>query len=209
MFIYDKPIETEKDDFLGRKNFFRYLGKALLDWKEKESLVIAIYGEWGSGKSSVINLASENIEKSGHKNKPTIIEFNPWIFSEEDSLGEHFFNEIAKELEIRNDTEKDKKIAKKLKFYASLLSLTPEENLLAGLSSKALLVLGLIGIYSSQIIIWLNIPGNWIHRAMTVLSFFTFSSAFDWEYRSGQETMDVACYCCFVESPRCHLIGEW
>jgi predicted KAP-like P-loop ATPase len=166
MFIYDKPIETEKDDFLGRKNFSQHLGKALLDWKEKESLVIAIYGEWGSGKSSVINLASENIEKSGHKNKPTIIEFNPWIFSEEGSLGEHFFSEIAKELEIRNDTEKDKKIAKKLKFYASLLSLTPAENLFAGLSSKVLLVFGLIGISSSQII-----PSNWIKNALLIGGF--------------------------------------
>lgn len=171
MFIYDKPIETEEDDFLGRKRFSQHLGKALLDWKEKESLVIAIYGEWGSGKSSVINLASENIKKSEHENKPTIIEFNPWIFSEEDSLGEHFFNEIAKELEIRNDTEKDKKIAKKLKFYASLLSLTPEENLLAGLSSKTLLILGLIGISSSQVINWLNIPSNWIQNVLLVGGF--------------------------------------
>nr|NJM04349.1 hypothetical protein [Desulfobacula sp.] len=91
MFIFEKPIETTKDDFLGRKRFSQHLGKALLDWKEKESLVIAIYGEWGSGKSSLINLATENIEKSNYKNKPTIIEFNPWIFSEENSLGGHFF----------------------------------------------------------------------------------------------------------------------
>lgn len=171
MFIYDKPIETEKDDFLYRKRFSQHLGKALLDWKEKESLVIAIYGEWGSGKSSVINLASENIKKSEHENKPTIIEFNPWIFSEENSLGEHFFNEIAKEMEVRNDTEKDKKIAKKLKFYASLLSLTPEENLLAGLASKTLLILGLIGIFSSQVINWLNIPSNWIQNVLLVGGF--------------------------------------
>lgn len=171
MFIYDKPIETEKDDFLGRKRFSQHLGKALLDWKEKESLVIAIFGEWGSGKSSVINLASENIEKSNHENKPTIIEFNPWIFSEEDSLGEHFFNEIAKELEIRKDTEKDKNIAKKLKFYASLLSLTPEKNLLSGLSSKTLLILGLIGISSSQIINWLKIPTHWIQNILLIGGF--------------------------------------
>ena len=169
MFIYDKPIETEKDDFLGRKRFSQHLGKALSDWKEKESLVIAIYGEWGSGKSSVINLANENIEKSDHENKPTIIEFNPWVFSEEDSLGEHFFNEIAKELEIRNDTDNDKKIAKKLKFYASLLSLAPEENLLASLSSKTLLILGLIGISGSQIVHWFNIPSNWVQNGLLVV----------------------------------------
>ena len=168
MFIYDKPIESEKDDFLGRKRFSQHLGNALLDWKENESLVIAIYGEWGSGKSSVINLASENIEQREHENKPTIIEFNPWVFSEESTLGDHFFNEIAKELEIRNDTEKDKTIAKKLKFYASLLSLAPEENYFAGLSSKALLVLGLIGISSSQIIDWLNIPPNWVQNSLLI-----------------------------------------
>jgi predicted KAP-like P-loop ATPase len=171
MFIYDKPIETEKDDFLGRKRFSQHLGKALLDWKENESLVIAIYGEWGSGKSSVINLAVENIKKSDDKNKPTIIEFNPWIFSEEKNLGEHFFNEIAKELAIRNDTEKDKNIAKKLKFYASLLSLSPEKSLLTGLSSKTLIILGLIGISSSQIINWLNIPNNWIKNGLLIGGF--------------------------------------
>ena len=143
MFIYEKPIETEKDDFLGRKRFSQHLGKALLDWKEKESLVIAIYGEWGSGKSSVINLASENIEKSDYKNKPTIIEFNPWIFSEENSLGEHFFNEIAKELEIKNDTDKDKNIAKKLKFYANLLSLSPEKKIVGKFVIKNLTNLGI------------------------------------------------------------------
>ena len=168
MFVYDKPIESEKEDCLGRKRFSQHLGNALLDWKENESLVVAIYGEWGSGKSSVINLASENIEQRNHENKPTIIEFNPWAFSEESNLGEHFFNEIAKELEIKNDTEKDKKIAKKLKFYANLLSLSPREKDYVGLSSKVLLFLGLIGISSSQIINWLNIPLNWVQIGLFI-----------------------------------------
>lgn len=57
-------------------------------------------------------------------------------------------------------------IAKKLKFYASLLSLTPEENLLSGLSSKTLLILGLIGISSSQIISWLKISTGWIQNIL-------------------------------------------
>lgn len=162
MFIYDKPIETEKDDFLSRKRFSQHLGKALLDWKEKESLVIAIYGEWGSGKSSVINLANEYIESTKNNDKPTIIGFNPWGFSEEKNLSTHFFNEIAKELEIKQGTSKDKKIAEKLKLYSKLLSLTPKKETLSILSSKILLGLGLIGISSSQIIQWLEIPANWI-----------------------------------------------
>lgn len=162
MFIHDKPIEKEEDDFLGRARFSQHLGNSLLNWKEKESLIIAIYGEWGSGKSSVINLAREFIGKSDEKDKPTIIEFNPWLFSEQDNLSEHFFNEIAKELEIRKDSQKDKKIAERLKFYASLLSLAPEKKLFSSLFSKTILGLGLLGVSASQIIQWLNIPNNWI-----------------------------------------------
>jgi predicted KAP-like P-loop ATPase len=171
MFIYDKPIETEKDDFLSRKGFSQHLGKSLLNWKEKESLVIAIYGEWGSGKSSVINLANEFIGKTNEENKPTIIEFNPWRFSEQDNLSEHFFSEIAKELEIRQESKEDKKIAEKIRIYASLLSLTPDKVLLGNFFSKTILGLGLLGISASQIIQWLNIPYDWIKYTLFIGGF--------------------------------------
>lgn len=171
MFIYDKPIETEKDDFLSRKGFSQHLGKSLLSWKEKESLVIAVYGEWGSGKSSVINLAIEFIRKTDEKDKPTIIEFNPWRFSEQDNLSEHFFNEIAKELEIRQESKQDIKIAEKLKFYASLLNLTPDKSIFDSLFSKTIIGLGLIGISASQIIQWLNIPSDWIKYTLFIVGF--------------------------------------
>ncbi len=169
MFIYDKPIETEKDDFLSRARFSKHLGKSLLNWKEKESLVIAICGEWGSGKSSVINLAVEYIQKIEKKDKPTIIEFNPWLFSEQDNLSEHFFNEIAKELEIKKDSENDKKIAEKLKFYSNLLNLTPDESLLKSIFSKTILVFGLLGISASQLIQWLNLPYGWIKYTLFII----------------------------------------
>ncbi|MEA3293620.1 MAG: P-loop NTPase fold protein, partial [Euryarchaeota archaeon] len=139
MFIHDKPIEAEKDDFLSRKGFSQHLAKSILNWKEKESLIIAIYGEWGSGKSSAINLADEYIQKVKEKDKPTIIFFNPWLFSEQDNLSEHFFNEIAKELEIKEDTDGDKKIAEKFLLYSSLLSLSPGKNLFNSSSSKIIL----------------------------------------------------------------------
>lgn len=171
MFIHDKPIETEKDDFLSRKGFSQHLGKSLLNWKEKESLVIAINGEWGSGKSSVINLAHEFINRTNEKNKPTIIEFNPWRFSEQDNLSKHFFNEIAKELEIRQESQEDIKIAEKLKFYASLLNLAPDKGIFNSFFSKTILGLGLLGISSSQIIQWLNLPYDWIRYPLFIGGF--------------------------------------
>lgn len=171
MFIHDKPIESEKDDFLSRKGFSQHLAKSILNWEEKESLIIAIYGEWGSGKSSAINLAYEYIQKVEEKDKPTIIKFNPWLFSEQDNLSEHFFNEIAKELEIREDTAGDKKIAEKILVYSSLLSLTPGKKLFNSLPSKIIIGLGLLGISSSQIIDWFNIPNDWIKYTLFIFGF--------------------------------------
>ncbi len=162
MFRFDKPIDSKKDDFLSRESFSSHLGKSLLTWGEKESLVIALYGEWGSGKSSVINLAKEHIEESEQENKPTIIEFNPWFFSDLDNLSQYFFNEIANELEIKNDDKKDQKIAEKLKLYAKLLQIIPEKKVLGDLSSKILFGLGLLSISTSQIIQWTNLSTEWI-----------------------------------------------
>lgn len=158
MFIADRPIKNEEEDFLGRRHFSRHLGESLLKWKESDSLIVALYGKWGSGKSSVITLAKGWIEKKEDSEKPTIIEFNPWLFSEHDNLSEQFFNEIAKELEFRNDSKNDAKIAQKLKLYSSILDLSPHKSVLEKLSSKILIGLGLLGITSGQIIQWLDIP---------------------------------------------------
>ena len=95
MFVNDRPIEKKKDDQLSRSSISINLAKSIIGWRGKDSLVIALYGKWGSGKSSVINLAREEIEQSADQKKPTVIEFNPWLFSGEDKLNEHFFDEIA------------------------------------------------------------------------------------------------------------------
>ena len=60
MFIPDRPIESENEDFLGRKHFSKQLASALTSWQDQGSLTVALYGKWGTGKSSVINLARIN-----------------------------------------------------------------------------------------------------------------------------------------------------
>lgn len=174
MFKFDKPIDSKKEDFLSRKNFSSHLGKSLLTWEENESLVIALYGEWGSGKSSVINLAKEHIDESEQENKPTIVEFNPWFFSDLDNLSQYFFNEIATELEIKNDDKKDKKIAEKLKLYAKLLQIIPEKKVLSDLSSKILFGLGLLSISTSQVIQWSGVSIEWVKYTIFGLGLILF-----------------------------------
>ncbi|MHA6575457.1 P-loop NTPase fold protein [Pseudomonas yamanorum] len=46
---------------LGRSAFAANLAAAIVGWKNQESLVIALTGLWGSGKSSIKNLSIEEL----------------------------------------------------------------------------------------------------------------------------------------------------
>ena len=59
MFKPDQPIQSSKDDILGRSSFAKSLGDAVLSYTEKESIVVGLFGEWGSGKTSIINMMLE------------------------------------------------------------------------------------------------------------------------------------------------------
>lgn len=144
MFICDKPIENQEEDFLCRTNFANHLSQSLSNWDKKDSLVVAIYGEWGSGKSSVINLAKKHI-KSNFSDKIEIIEFNPWNFSENNNLTEKFFDEISKVFEIK-DSDSDKKIAQLFRSYSALLNLVPEEKMLNKIIIELCMIAFLLGI---------------------------------------------------------------
>ncbi len=169
MSVQERPIENEMDDLLNRTDFSRHLGRALLNRDKEESLIVSLNGEWGSGRSSLINLVREYLYTT--KERPTVIEFNPWMFSTQKSLSEHFFEEIAQELKIRRDSAVDKKIADKLLYYSALINLTPEEGVITKLSSKFLLILGLLGISISQAVDWFNISEEWIKYASFAFGF--------------------------------------
>jgi predicted KAP-like P-loop ATPase len=129
----DKAINKSEDDLLNRNSFSEHLAKALLNSKEEkeENLVIALCGKWGSGKSSIINLTKEHIKNNKDvKNKPIIIDFNPWYFSGLNNLIHYFFDEIAEKLGSLKTDKQLRKIAKNLKRYEVILSNKPVIDLI-------------------------------------------------------------------------------
>jgi predicted KAP-like P-loop ATPase len=92
-FQTDQAITHIKQDELGRANFAISIAGQLSQWKNSNSLVIGIYGEWGSGKTSIKNLIVENLNAAVRK--PHIIEFNPWQWASQDQVAEAFFREIG------------------------------------------------------------------------------------------------------------------
>lgn len=89
----DRPIESRKDDILSRKNFSEALAGAVSGWLGRDSLILALYGPWGTGKSSIKNMVVESL----HSNSPKVltVEFNPWQLANRPSLSEAFFDEVG------------------------------------------------------------------------------------------------------------------
>lgn len=133
-FATDRPIENLSDDLLGRSEFSVALAKALSGWHGKDSLVVALHGEWGSGKSSIKNMAMDELTKDNN-DTVDIIEFSPWDWAAQDKITSAFFQEISTTIGLRDNSKEGKKLAKLFKRYGRYLN--TGEMLTSGLS-KAL-----------------------------------------------------------------------
>src|SRR3989442_13176396 len=60
-FSPDLPIASASEDRLNRSSFASALATAIRNWNQGSSLVVALYGDWGSGKSSVKNMVLESL----------------------------------------------------------------------------------------------------------------------------------------------------
>lgn len=95
MSLPDSPIKTKEKDRLNRASMAKHVARLVNDLESKDSFVVGIEGEWGSGKSSFINFVCEEIDPT----KAEIIFFNPWNFSSQDQLIEDFFNALLEAVE--------------------------------------------------------------------------------------------------------------
>ncbi len=92
----DAPITEPGQDWLGFGELARHLAGAFLRNDLSGGLVVGIEGEWGSGKSSLANLALDMLGKSD--NAPSIVRFSPWIVGNRSELLRELFLEFDKVL---------------------------------------------------------------------------------------------------------------
>src|SRR4051812_12350205 len=91
-FSADRPIEKLDDDRLQRRGFALSIARAITTWNGEESLVMALYGGWGDGKSSVKGMAVDAMKKNPAI-CPFIVHFNPWEWAGQKQLAQVFFDE--------------------------------------------------------------------------------------------------------------------
>jgi hypothetical protein len=98
----DPEGKHPNDDKLGRLEFAQRVAKELRGWRNKESLVVSLNGDWGSGKSTLVNFILCYIEeqsKAEGKKTPLVVRFNPWQWSGQELITKAFFSEIGKKFE--------------------------------------------------------------------------------------------------------------
>ena len=62
--LYDEPIQFLEQDLLGRGKFIEDLQKGIESLPFDDSFVFGLYGSWGEGKTSVINLLKNKFKDS-------------------------------------------------------------------------------------------------------------------------------------------------
>lgn len=89
--LEDKPA---KIDLLGRKGLVDIL-KGLIERDTKDHLIIALFGHWGSGKSSVIQMLRDKYDKAANRN---FTEFNAWQAEHSNSMSASIAQQLVNDL---------------------------------------------------------------------------------------------------------------
>ena len=118
MFRADQPINTHKEDLLGRHSFAKALADSMLSYELDDSISVGLFGKWGSGKTSIINMTLDEIKSFPVKKEPFIIKFYPWNFSDQNQLVQQFFKELSLVLCRKDSAGRHIKIGRAIQKYS-------------------------------------------------------------------------------------------
>ena len=115
MMAGDEPINNEDEDLLGWGEYARLIANAVGNPTSEASMVYAINGVWGSGKSSLLNLVEQKILKAQaeaekealtkgikiNARKTVIVHFEPWNCVDQNGIIKSFFDTFESVLSLR------------------------------------------------------------------------------------------------------------
>jgi predicted KAP-like P-loop ATPase len=113
----DQPIHSKREDRFNCAPFAQRVADTTATRSDRSSIVIGLYGPWGRGKSSTLNLVEEAL--NGHSNV-AVVRFNPWLYSSEERQLRGFFDTLAAALG-RSLPTKAEDISNLLRDYGALL----------------------------------------------------------------------------------------
>jgi len=98
----DRPSSNPQDDLFGHAPFAESLANSICRYPGNDGLVLALYGPWGSGKSTVLSYVRHFLEQRPEAEQPAIVAFNPWWFSGQENLARAFLGQMQAVLPAKN-----------------------------------------------------------------------------------------------------------
>lgn len=112
----DKPISTIDEDLFRRASFSKRLAEIVNGNYSSDSVTVGIYGEWGSGKSSIFNMVKNYLDET-----TIVFEFKPWYFgTDNQEIIRNFLIQLSNEFRKNKGYEND--LVKDLLKYSSYLA---------------------------------------------------------------------------------------
>ena len=120
----DRPIKSMEEDLLGRLTFSNNFAKVISEYDGKDCLVIGLFGSWGTGKTSVINMALDRINQINQNGikKLIVMNFSPWNYSDQNNLISLFFKCLKECINQSNNKELKNYVGLALYQYAEALA---------------------------------------------------------------------------------------
>ena len=100
-FSDDRPLTHRDEDRLNRAGFADRIAAVLAALPEGSGIVIGIYGPWGDGKTTVLNLLRANLARN---DAMVVRDFNPWRLADDDSIFRGFFSILAEAIGVSLST---------------------------------------------------------------------------------------------------------
>jgi len=101
-FLTDQALKSAKYDEFGHADYASLLEKLIHE--QPTPFNIGIFGRWGVGKSTIVNLLKERLEDDRKKGKIKILEVKVWKY-DENSLRRKFIVKIAEGLDLEKDLD--------------------------------------------------------------------------------------------------------
>lgn len=115
-YFVDNPISTASEDLLQRSKFVERIVREIDMIDASQGYVLAVMGQWGSGKTSVLNLVKESLQNK----EMIVVDYNPWLLSGTEALVAGLFGEINAHLKQRG--KQYRSIAAKMLRYSDLIA---------------------------------------------------------------------------------------
>lgn len=90
----DSPIIDVNEDVLDRNYKAKRITEEIFQTQANQAIGFGITGEWGSGKTSFLNLLKKEINKKNLNKNFVCIDFNPWLNLGVESIVQDFFDTI-------------------------------------------------------------------------------------------------------------------